>query len=125
MGLPGMVVSANSVAVGAMMPWAATYQSHGFRLSTLGLNLMLLGAAGIVASGMVFSWSLSSDNLHHTLDRKVTDLHGGFRTAHHEIRQLTLRVLSSVTTRPPRKIPPRGGRVIRYQSIDFLGFEVT
>ena len=120
-----MVVSGNSVAVGAIMHWAASFQKLWTPSPLMGLILMLAGTPGIVASAMVFSWSLSSDNLHHTLDRQVTDIRCGFRSAHHEIKRLTLRVLPSATTRPPRTNPPARGRVTRYQSIDSSVSEVV
>ena len=46
MGLPGMVLSAIAAAAGAIMYWAVTYQSTGFRLSTVGVILMIAGAFG-------------------------------------------------------------------------------
>lgn len=101
-----MVESAISVAVGTIM--AVVYQGNGFGLTSVGLILILVGAAGIAVPAMVFSWSLSSDNVRRTLNRQVTELRGGFRTDHHEIKQLTLRVLSSATTRPPARYSRRG-----------------
>jgi len=49
MGLPGMVFSSIAVAAGAIMYWAITYQGHGFRFSTIGVILMIVGAFGFVA----------------------------------------------------------------------------
>ncbi|HVA99857.1 MAG TPA: hypothetical protein VNE42_01155 [Acidimicrobiales bacterium] len=63
MGLPGMVISGISAAVGAIMYWAVTarssnvVQNHGFRLSTVGVILMIAGAVGFVASAVVFATS--------------------------------------------------------------------
>ena len=51
MGLPGMVLSAIEGAVGAVMYWAVTYQGTAFRLLTVGLILMIVGAFGFVGSG--------------------------------------------------------------------------
>jgi len=104
-----MVESAISVAVGAMMHVVNTRQGYGFSPSTVGQILMLAGATGIVVSAMVISWSLSSDKYHHLTDRQVTDLRGGLRTAHHEVKRLTQRVMSSTTTRPSRQILPARG----------------
>ena len=47
MGLPGMVLSAIAAAAGAIMYWAVTYQGTGFRLSTVGLILMIAGAGAL------------------------------------------------------------------------------
>jgi phosphate/sulfate permease len=60
MGLIGMVISGISTAVGAIMYWAVTAQSsnvvanHGFRLSTVGVILMIAGVIGFVISTCVF-----------------------------------------------------------------------
>jgi hypothetical protein len=81
-----MVLSAISVTVGAIMYWAVTYQGHGFRLSTVGLILMLVGAGGFVVSAIVFGMSRSSESTHHTLDREVTDSKGGSSSVHQEVK---------------------------------------
>lgn len=87
MGLPGMVLSAISVAVGAIMYWAVTYQGHGFRLSTVGLILMIVGAAGFVVSSIVFGVSRGSvGSSHHSLDRQVTDGAGQTSSLHEETK---------------------------------------
>ncbi len=58
MGLPGMVFSAIAIAVGAVMYWAiTTTQGHGFRLSTVGVILMVIGGIGFVTSAVVFAVS--------------------------------------------------------------------
>jgi hypothetical protein len=59
-GLAAMVFSAMSAAAGAILYWVATHQGHGFRLSTLGLVLMIAGAAGYVVSSTVFGASRQS-----------------------------------------------------------------
>lgn len=85
MGLPGMVVSAISIAIGAIMYWAITYQGHGFRLSTVGLILMIVGAAGFVVSSVVFGISRGSvGGRRHSLDRQVTDAAGQTSTIHEQ-----------------------------------------
>jgi len=99
-----MVLNAISVAIVATMQRAVTFRGYGFRLTTVGLILVLVGAVGIAVSAIVMGMSLSSEKSHRTLDRQVTDLLGGLRTVHHEIEQPTLRVLSSATTRPPGQI---------------------
>lgn len=77
MGLPGMVLSATAAGAGAIMHWAATYQGTGFRLSTVGLILMIAAAFGFVVSLIVFATSrrhVGSGT--HSMDRQGTDLQG-------------------------------------------------
>jgi phosphate/sulfate permease len=57
MGLTGMGFSTVTIAVGAIMYWAVTYQGHGFRFSTVGVMLMVVGAIGLVISTIVFAVS--------------------------------------------------------------------
>ena len=90
MGLPGMVVSAISAVAGAIMYWAITAQNstavtnHGFRLSTVGVILMIAGAVGFVVSAVVFATSRRSPSTpSRTLDRETTDA-SGRTTALHE-----------------------------------------
>ena len=90
MGLPGMVLSAISAVAGAIMYWATTAQSssvvqqHGFRLSTLGIILMIAGAVGFVISLIVFMASRRGPSMApRTLDREVVDSSGN-RTEVHE-----------------------------------------
>ena len=72
MGLPGMVLSAIAAAVGAIMYWAVTYQGTGFRMSTVGLILMIAGAFGFVVSAIIFVVSRNPERApRHTLDRRV------------------------------------------------------
>jgi len=86
MGLPGMVISAISAVVGAIMYWAVTaqnsnvVQNHGFRLPTVGVILMIAGAVGFVVSALIFTSSRHSVKpASHTVDRQVVD--GGGRTS--------------------------------------------
>jgi len=84
-GLPGMVLSAIAAAAGAIMYWAVTYQGTGFRLSTVGLILMIAGAFGFVVSAIVFATSrrqVSSGT--HSMDREVTDSEGRSSSEHEE-----------------------------------------
>ena len=83
MGLPGMVLSAISAVTGAIMYWATTAQSsavvqqHGFRLSTLGVILMIAGAVGFVISLIVFMASRRSPSTPpRSIDREVIDCSG-------------------------------------------------
>lgn len=85
MGLPGMVLSAISVSVGAIMYWAVTYQGHGFRMSTVGVILMVVGAFGFVVSAIVFGVSRGSiGSSRHSLDREVVDSQGRVSSVHEQ-----------------------------------------
>lgn len=89
-----------------MMYWAVTFQGNGFRHSPVKQILKPDGGADVVVSAFVFSTIRSSDTTHHTFDRHAYDLCAGFRSFRRGIGQLTLRVLSSVVTRPPLQILP-------------------
>jgi uncharacterized membrane protein YvlD (DUF360 family) len=85
MGLPGMVLSAIAAAAGAIMYWAVTYQGTGFRLSTVGLILMIAGAFGFVVSSIVFAMSRRQvGSGTHSMDRQVTDSQGRSSSLHEE-----------------------------------------
>jgi hypothetical protein len=85
MGLFGMVLSAIAAVAGAIMYWAVTYQGTGFRLSTVGLILMIAGAAGFVVSAIVFASSRRQVGTGtHSTDRQVTDSQGGTSSVHEE-----------------------------------------
>ena len=87
-GLPGMVLSAIAAAVGAIMYWAVTYQSTGFRLSTVGIILMIAGAFGFVVSAIIFAASrgpMRSDR--HSMDRQVVDAQGNTSSVHEDSKQ--------------------------------------
>jgi hypothetical protein len=85
MGLPGMVLSAIAAAAGAIMYWAITYQGTGFRLSTVGVILMIAGAFGFVVSAIVFAVSRRQvASSPHSVDRQVTDSQGHSSSLHEE-----------------------------------------
>jgi hypothetical protein len=85
MGLPGMVLSAIAAAAGAIMYWAVTYQGTGFRLSTVGVILMIAGAFGFVVSAIVFAVSRSPErSTKHSLDRQVVDSSGNSSSVHED-----------------------------------------
>jgi hypothetical protein len=85
MGLPGMVLSAVAAVAGAIMYWAVTYQGTGFRLSTVGLILMIAGAFGFVVSSIIFAASRRQVGTGtHSVDRQVTDSAGRTSTLHEE-----------------------------------------
>jgi hypothetical protein len=88
MGLIGMFFSVVSIATGAVMYWAVTTtQDHGFRLSTVGVILMVVGVVGLVASSIVFATSRQStgSRRHRTYDREVTDSQGRSAAVHEEV----------------------------------------
>jgi hypothetical protein len=85
MGLAGMALSAIAAAAGAIMYWAVTYQGHGFRLSTVGLILMIAGAAGFVVSTIVFAISRREVGTgRHSMSRETTDSDGRSTSVHEE-----------------------------------------
>lgn len=87
MGLPGMVLSAIAAAAGAIMYWAITYQGHGFRMSTVGVILMIAGGVGFVVSAIVFGVSRGSVRSNRrSLDRQVVDAQGNSSSVHEEIK---------------------------------------
>jgi len=87
MGLVGMFFSTVAIAAGAVMYWAVTTtQGHGFRLSTVGVILMVIGAVGLIASAIVFATSRrSTAGRHHTYDREATDSQGRLTEIHEEV----------------------------------------
>jgi hypothetical protein len=86
MGLAGMVFSMISVAAGAVMYWAVTSQGHGFRLSTVGVILMVVGAVGLVISSVIFATSRQpAGNRNRTYDKQVTDTQGRTAAVHEEV----------------------------------------
>ena len=91
MGLPGMVISAIAVVAGAIMYWAITaqnssvVQNHGFRLSTVGVILMIAGGVGFVVSAAVFAMSRRSPSTpNQTLDRTTKNEAGATTQLHEE-----------------------------------------
>jgi hypothetical protein len=85
MGLAGMALSAIAAAAGAIMYWAVTYQGHGFRLSTVGLILMIAGAAGFVVSSIVFGVSRREVGTgRYSMSRETTDSEGRSTSEHEE-----------------------------------------
>lgn len=93
MGLPGMALSAIAFVAGAIMYWALTAQSnaagqsHGFRLSTVGVILMIAGGLGFVASAAIYASSRRSARLPaRTMDREAIDSDGHSTVVHEEQR---------------------------------------
>ena len=87
MGLPGMFFSTVAIAAGAVMYWAiTTTNGHGFRLSTVGVILMIVGAIGLVASSIVFAMSRrSTAGRNHTYDSQAIDSQGRSSEVHQEV----------------------------------------
>jgi hypothetical protein len=80
-----MVLSAIVTAAGAIMYWAITYQGTGFRLSTVGLILMIAGAFGFVVSTIIFAVSRGPGRTtRHTLNREVVDTQGNVSSVHED-----------------------------------------
>ena len=88
MGLPGMFFSTVAIAAGAVMYWAiTTTNGHGFRLSTVGVILMIVGAIGLVASTIVYAMSRQSTaNRNHTYDSQAIDSQGRTTEVHQQTR---------------------------------------
>jgi hypothetical protein len=85
MGLTGMAFSVVAIAAGAVMYWAVTWQGHGFRFSTVGVILMVVGAVGLVISTIVFVMSRRpTGGRHHTYDREAIDAQGRSMVVHEE-----------------------------------------
>jgi len=67
------------------MYWAVTYQGTGFRLSTVGLILMIAGAFGFVVSAIVFAVSRGPVSTgHHEMNREVVDSAGNSSSVHED-----------------------------------------
>ena len=86
MGRAGMGFSIVAIAAGAVMYWAVTSQGHGFRLSTVGVILMIVGGIGLVVSMIVFAVSRRpAGSPHRTYDRETTDTQGDSTSVHEEV----------------------------------------
>ncbi len=69
------------------MYWAITYQGTGFRLSTIGVILMVVGAFGFVVSAIVFGVSRGNvGSSRHSLDRVVVDAQGNTSSVHEQTK---------------------------------------
>jgi hypothetical protein len=81
-----MAFSVIAIAIGAVLYWAVTSQGNGFRVTTIGVILMIVGAIGFVASATIFATSnRTTRNRDHTFDRSVTDTTGGTTSEHREV----------------------------------------
>ena len=85
MGRAGMFFSILVLAAGAVMHWAVSTTGHGFNVSTVGIILMVVGAVGLVASGIVFAMSRRPvGSGKRTYDSQATDAQGHSTTVHEE-----------------------------------------
>jgi hypothetical protein len=81
----GFVVSILVFAVGAVLYWGiTTTQTHGFRLSTVGVILMVVGAVGLVISAVLAATSGSPRR--RTYDQQSVDSAGRQSNIHEENR---------------------------------------
>ena len=87
MGRAGMVFSIIAIAAGAVLYWAVTSHGHGFRPSTVGVILMVVGGVGFVTSTIIFGMSRRpAGSANRTYDRQVTDTQGRVAAVHEEVR---------------------------------------
>jgi phosphate/sulfate permease len=93
MGLKGMVLSGVAVVVGAIMYFAVTaqnsnvVQNQGFRLSTVGVILMIAGGVGFLISVAIFASSRRAPSTPpRTFDRETVDESGRTTLTHEEQR---------------------------------------
>ncbi|MGD0379558.1 MAG: hypothetical protein ABSC30_06190 [Acidimicrobiales bacterium] len=88
MGLTGMVFSIIAVTTGAIMYWAVTSHAHEFRLSTIGVILMVVGTVSLVGSTIIFVTSrrmvgIRAPRIYH---RGSSDLEGRTAAVHEDLR---------------------------------------
>jgi hypothetical protein len=81
-----MVFSTFAIAAGAVMYWAITTQGNGFRVGTVGVILMVVGAIGLVVSAAVYGTSRRRVGVRQrSYDRQAVDAHGRTTVVHEEI----------------------------------------
>jgi hypothetical protein len=80
-----MAFSILAIVAGAVMYWAITAPTHGFKLATVGIVLMVAGAAGLVISGVLFGTSRNG-NRRSTYDKQSVDSQGRETVVHEEVR---------------------------------------
>jgi hypothetical protein len=81
-----VVFSILAIAAGAVMYWAITAPAHGFRVSTVGVVLMLAGAAGLVISTALFAAFNANGNRRSTYHQQTVDAQGRATSVHEEVR---------------------------------------
>jgi hypothetical protein len=80
----GMAFSIVAIIAGAVMYWAITAPTHGFKLSTVGVVLMVAGAAGLVISTALLATARGSSRS--TYDQQTVNSQGLGTTVHEETR---------------------------------------
>jgi hypothetical protein len=80
-----MAFSILAIVAGAIMYWAITAPTHGFKLTTVGVVLMVAGAAGLLISGVLLGTSRGGTR-HSTYDQQTVDEQGRETAVHQEIR---------------------------------------
>jgi lipoprotein signal peptidase len=81
----GMAFSILAIVAGAIMYWAITAPTHGFKLATVGIVLMVAGAVGLLISGVLFGTSRNG-NRRSTYDQQTVDEQGRETVVHQEVR---------------------------------------
>jgi hypothetical protein len=80
----GMAFSILAIIAGAVMYWAITAPTHGFRLSTVGVVLMVAGGAGLVISAVLLVSSRGRSRS--TYDQQTVNAQGVGTSVHEEAR---------------------------------------
>jgi hypothetical protein len=80
----GMAFSIVAIIAGAVMYWAITAPTHGFRLSTVGVVLMVAGAAGFLISAVLLATSAGRSRS--TFDQQSVNAQGVGTSVHEELR---------------------------------------
>jgi hypothetical protein len=80
-----VVFSILAIVAGAVMYWAITAPAHGFRVSTVGVVLMLAGAAGLLISTVLFTTARTGGR-RSSLHRQTVDTQGNQTVVHEEVR---------------------------------------
>jgi hypothetical protein len=81
-----VVFSILAIVAGAICYWAITAPAHGFRLSTVGIVLMLAGAGGLVLSTVLFATARVNGNRRSSYHRQTVDAQGRETSVHEEAR---------------------------------------
>jgi hypothetical protein len=81
-----VVFSILAIVAGAVMYWAITAPAHGFRISTVGVVLMLAGAAGLLLSTALFATGRGNGNRRSSFHRQTVDGRGNETSVHEEVR---------------------------------------
>jgi hypothetical protein len=81
----GMVFSILAIAAGAVMYWAVTAPAHGFRVSTVGVVLMVVGAAGLLISTVLYATARRNLN-RSSYHQQTIDSQGRETVVHQEVR---------------------------------------